>query len=68
MKHLTTGDISRMCLVAPRTVARWFDTGQLVGWKVPGSKFRRFTERTVYDFLVKNKMPIPVELQKFVND
>ena len=64
MKYLTTGDIARMCFVAPRTVARWCDTGLLVGWKVPGSKFRRFTREEVIKFIEKNKMPMPDALKQ----
>ena len=38
---LTTGEVARICNVAPRTVSKWFDTGQLRGYRIPGSKDRR---------------------------
>lgn len=39
---LTTGEVARIFAVAPRTVAKWFDSGLLKGWLIPGSKDRRF--------------------------
>jgi excisionase family DNA binding protein len=38
---LTTGEVARICNVAPRTVSKWFDSGQLNGYRIPGSKDRR---------------------------
>ena len=38
---LTTGQVAKICHVAPRTVSKWFDTGQLQGYRIPGSKDRR---------------------------
>ena len=28
---LTTGEVAQICSVAPRTVSKWFDSGQLKG-------------------------------------
>jgi hypothetical protein len=33
---LTTGDVAKICNVAPRTVSKWFDSGQLKGYRIPG--------------------------------
>ena len=38
---LTTGEVARICRVAPRTVSKWFDTGKLRGYRIPGSRDRR---------------------------
>jgi excisionase family DNA binding protein len=38
---LTTGDVAKICNVAPRTVSKWFDAGHLRGYRIPGSKDRR---------------------------
>ena len=38
---LTTGEVAKICNVAPRTVSKWFDSGQLRGYRIPGSKDRR---------------------------
>jgi len=46
---LTTGEVAKICKVAPRTVSKWFDTGQLRGYRIPGSRDRRIP----FDQLVK---------------
>lgn len=33
----TTGEVARICQVAPRTVSKWFDTGRLKGYRIAGS-------------------------------
>src|SRR3954467_5905631 len=38
---LTTGEVAKICHVAPRTVSKWFDSGALHGQRIPGSKERR---------------------------
>ena len=34
---LTTGEVAKICNVAPRTVSKWFDSGSLKGYRIPGS-------------------------------
>ena len=41
---LTTGEVAKICNVAPRTVSKWFDSGQLQGYRIPGSKDRRICD------------------------
>ena len=48
---LTTGDVARICSVAPRTVSKWFDTGQLKGYRIPGSKDRRIPVAALPSFV-----------------
>ena len=31
----TTGQVAKICHVAPRTVSKWFDSGQLRGYRIP---------------------------------
>lgn len=60
---LTTGDVARICNVAPRTVSKWFDNGQLRGYRIPGSKDRRIPVSELIRFMKANNMPraaIPV--------
>jgi len=38
---LTTGQVAQICNVAPRTVTKWFDSGRLKGYRIPGSKDRK---------------------------
>ena len=35
---LTTGEVAAICNVAPRTVSKWFDSGQLKGYRIPARK------------------------------
>ena len=41
MKVFTTGQVAKICKVAPRTVSKWFDSGRLRGYRIPGSQDRR---------------------------
>ncbi len=54
---LTTGDVARICNVAPRTVSKWFDTGQLKGYRIPGSKDRRIPLSELMRFMKVHNMP-----------
>ena len=55
---LTTGEVARICKVAPRTVTKWFDSGQLRGYKIPGSKDRRIPVSQLVRFMRQNNMPL----------
>jgi len=54
---LTTGDVARICNVAPRTVSKWFDSGQLKGYRIPGSKDRRIPLNELIRFMKAHDMP-----------
>jgi excisionase family DNA binding protein len=54
---LTTGDVARICNVAPRTVSKWFDSGQLKGYRIPGSKDRRIPLGELVRFMKANNIP-----------
>ncbi|MHC4664509.1 MAG: response regulator [Planctomycetota bacterium] len=54
---LTTGDVAKICNVAPRTVSKWFDTGQLKGYRIPGSKDRRIPVSELVRFMKVHNMP-----------
>jgi excisionase family DNA binding protein len=54
---LTTGDVAKICNVAPRTVSKWFDTGQLKGYRIPGSKDRRIPMNELLRFMKAHNMP-----------
>jgi len=56
---LTTGEVARICNVAPRTVSKWFDTGQLKGYRIPGSKDRRIPVSELIRFMKVHNMPAP---------
>jgi excisionase family DNA binding protein len=55
---LTTGQVAKICKVAPRTVAKWFDSGQLRGYRIPGSKDRRIPLNQLVRFMQAHGMPL----------
>lgn len=54
---LTTGEVAKICNVAPRTVSKWFDTGQLKGYRIPGSKDRRIPVSQLVRFMKEHGIP-----------
>jgi excisionase family DNA binding protein len=54
---LTTGQVANICNVAPRTVTKWFDAGQLKGYRIPGSRDRRIPTAELIRFMKANGMP-----------
>lgn len=55
---LTTGQVAQICNVAPRTVTKWFDAGQLKGYRIPGSRDRRIPTSELIRFMKAHDMPI----------
>lgn len=55
---LTTGQVAKICNVAPRTVSKWFDSGQLRGYRIPGSKDRRIPMQQLVRFMRAHGMPL----------
>lgn len=55
---LTTGEVARICSVAPRTVSKWFDSGQLHGYRIPGSKDRRIPIAALVRFMKQHNIPM----------
>jgi excisionase family DNA binding protein len=54
---LTTGQVAKICNVAPRTVSKWFDSGQLRGYRIPGSKDRRIPVDQLVQFMKRHGIP-----------
>jgi excisionase family DNA binding protein len=57
-KVFTTGQVAKICKVAPRTVSKWFDSGRLVGYRIPGSQDRRIPREHLIRFLKEHQMPL----------
>ncbi len=57
-KHFTTGQVAKICHVAPRTVSKWFDSGRLTGYRIPGSMDRRVPKTDLLEFMRKNNLPM----------
>lgn len=55
---LTTGEVAKICNVAPRTVSKWFDSGQLKGYRIPGSKDRRIPVGQLVRFMKDHGIPM----------
>jgi excisionase family DNA binding protein len=54
---LTTGQVAEICNVAPRTVTKWFDSGQLKGYRIPGSRDRRIPTTELIRFMKAHDIP-----------
>src|SRR5947199_7093143 len=54
---LTTGEVAKICNVAPRTVSKWFDSGALHGYRIPGSKDRRIPLTQLIRFMKQHGNP-----------
>jgi excisionase family DNA binding protein len=53
----TTGEAAKVCKVSQQTIIRCFDNGQLKGFRVPGSRFRRIPREALYKFMKDNGIP-----------
>lgn len=53
----TTGEAAKICKVSQQTIIRCFDSGQLKGFRVPGSRFRRIPREQLYSFMRENGIP-----------
>ena len=55
---LTTGEVAKICNVAARTVSKWFDSGQIEGYRIPGSKDRRIPVQSLMTFMQEHGIPL----------
>jgi excisionase family DNA binding protein len=53
----TTGEAAKICKVSQQTIIRCFDSGQLKGFRVPGSRFRRIPRDQLFMFMRDNGIP-----------
>jgi len=54
----TTGEAADICKLSQQTIIRCFDSGQLQGFRVPGSKFRRIPHDSLVKFMKDNNIPL----------
>jgi len=54
----TTGEAADICSLSQQTIIRCFDSGQLEGFRVPGSKFRRIPRTSLIKFMRENNIPM----------
>src|SRR5438067_7364684 len=55
---LTTGEVAKLCNVAQRTVSKWFGSGALRGYRIPGSKDGRIPINQLIRFMKQHGMPL----------
>ncbi|MGH7173162.1 MAG: helix-turn-helix domain-containing protein, partial [Gemmataceae bacterium] len=53
----TTGEAAKICKVSQQTIIRCFDNGQLKGFRVPGSRFRRIPRESQNKYMRVNGNP-----------
>lgn len=53
----TIGEVARLCRVSARTASKWFDSGQLKGYRIPGGRDRRVTRASLVAFMRANAFP-----------
>jgi len=63
----TTGDVARICRVAPKTAFKWVVSGLLEGYRLPGSRDWRVTRESLVRFLEENGIPLRW-LDEFANE
>jgi len=54
----TTGEAAEICNLSQQTIIRCFDSGQLQGFRVPGSRFRRIPHQALVAFMKENGIPL----------
>ena len=54
----TTGEAADICGLSQQTIIRCFDSGQLKGFRVPGSRFRRIPRDQLVKFMKDNRIPL----------
>jgi excisionase family DNA binding protein len=56
--NYTTGQAARICGCSQQTIIRCFDKGDIEGYRIPGSKFRRIPSKNLYRYMQENDMPL----------
>ena len=54
----TTGEAGEICGLSQQTIIRCFDSGDLAGFRVPGSKFRRIPREHLIKFMKDHSIPL----------
>lgn len=56
---LTPTEAARLCGLSHMTIIRRFDAGDLKGYRVPGSRFRRIPRKSLMEFAARYSIPLP---------
>lgn len=60
---LSTGVAAKLCGVSQQTIIRALDDGELKGFRVPGSRFRRVSRGVLVSYMRRVGIPVPVQLE-----
>jgi excisionase family DNA binding protein len=63
----TTGEAATICHLSQQTIIRCFDDGQLGGFRVPGSRFRRIPHEDLIAFMRSNGIPLGPFASEHIN-
>lgn len=58
----TSGQISQLCKVAPKTACEWIDSGKLPGYRIPVTKARRVRASDLHAFLLEHGLTAEARL------
>ena len=58
VQNLTNGMVAAIFEVSHSTAALWFDSGDLFGYRLPGSNERRIPKRALISFITGRNIPI----------
>lgn len=56
-EYISIGILAKKLNVSPRTVSKWFDDGELTGFRIPGGKHRRVLLTSAMTFAEKHGLP-----------
>lgn len=54
----TTGKVAKLCGVTINTVVKWFDAGELKGYRIPSSGDRRIPRDNLVEFMREHEFPL----------
>jgi two-component system, OmpR family, response regulator RpaA len=54
----STGEVAKLLNVSTGSVARWFDSGQLKGYRIPGCRIRRIPRASLISFCREHGLPL----------
>lgn len=59
VKWFSTTAAAKLCGLSHMTIIRRFDAGDIKGYKVPGSRFRRIPRESLIEFAQRHNIPLP---------
>lgn len=60
----TTGQAAKVMGVTPRQVSKWFDSGRLRGYRIPGNQDRRIPKENLLQFMKEHGITMKPEVSR----